>query len=172
MKIELSHLDSPLGGVMLAASEAGLVALSFAKPTAVRTELARTHPGAELRDGGVRVRGFARRVEAYFGGELDAIDDLPVAPVGTPFQTAVWRALRQIPCGRTVSYRDVARAVGRALAVRAAGGAIGKNPIAIVVPCHRVIGADGSLCGFGAGLPRKRWLLAHEGATPAELPLG
>jgi methylated-DNA-[protein]-cysteine S-methyltransferase len=104
----------------------------------------------------------ARAVLAYFDGELDAIAALPTATNGTAFQHEVWAALRRIPVGRTTSYGAVAAAIGRPKAVRAVGLANGANPIAIVVPCHRVIGANASLTGYGGGLHRKRWLLAHE----------
>jgi methylated-DNA-[protein]-cysteine S-methyltransferase len=105
---------------------------------------------------------------AYFAGDLHAVDSIPVATPGTLFQKRVWSELRRIPCGQTISYGTLARRIGSPAAVRAVGLANGANPIAIVVPCHRVIGADGSLTGYGGGLARKRWLLAHEGA---ELPL-
>jgi methylated-DNA-[protein]-cysteine S-methyltransferase len=104
----------------------------------------------------------ARALLAYFDGDLDAIADLPTATNGTAFQRAVWSALRRIPAGRTVSYGMLATQIGRPKAIRAVGLANGANPIAIVVPCHRVIGADTSLTGYGGGLHRKRWLLAHE----------
>jgi methylated-DNA-[protein]-cysteine S-methyltransferase len=99
---------------------------------------------------------------AYFAGDLGAIDRLSVATGGTPFQRAVWAALRKIPCGATVSYGEIARRIGRPAAVRAVGLANNANPIGIVVPCHRVIGAGGSLTGYGGGLERKKWLLEHE----------
>jgi methylated-DNA-[protein]-cysteine S-methyltransferase len=116
--------------------------------------------------------GLSAALQDYFAGRLDAIDDLPTETVGTPFQRAVWQALRDIPCGTTESYGALARRIGRPAAVRAVGLANGANPIGVVVPCHRVIGSDGSLTGYGGGIERKRWLLAHEraGAAP-ELPL-
>jgi methylated-DNA-[protein]-cysteine S-methyltransferase len=98
----------------------------------------------------------------YFAGELDAIDHLPVKTAGTLFQRAVWSALREIPLGSTESYGKLAQRIGRPNAVRAVGLANGSNPIGVVVPCHRVIGADGSLTGYGGGMDRKRWLLRHE----------
>ncbi len=101
----------------------------------------------------------------YFAGETTAIDAIPCATAGTPFQKRVWAALRQIPAGSTESYSGLAARIGHPTAVRAVGLANGSNPIGLVVPCHRVIGADGSLTGYGGGLPRKRWLLAHEGAA-------
>ncbi|MFZ0660634.1 MAG: methylated-DNA--[protein]-cysteine S-methyltransferase [Candidatus Binataceae bacterium] len=105
-----------------------------------------------------------RSLEDYFSGDIAAIDKLGVETAGTPFQREVWTALRRIPAGQTTSYGELAAAIGRPRAVRAVGLANGSNPVAIVVPCHRVIGADGSLTGYGGGLERKRWLLAHEGA--------
>jgi methylated-DNA-[protein]-cysteine S-methyltransferase len=102
-----------------------------------------------------------QQLDAYFSGASKTFD-LPLAPKGTPFQIDVWTALQAIPYGATCSYSDVAQKIGRADAVRAVGAANGQNPIPIVIPCHRVIGANGSLTGFGGGLPMKKWLLAHE----------
>lgn len=101
-------------------------------------------------------------IDRYFEGELEAIDGLPVKTGGTPFQREVWRALRKIRCGMTVSYAQLAERIGRSTAVRAVGLANGSNPVGIVVPCHRVIASDGSLTGYGGGIERKRWLLDHE----------
>lgn len=105
----------------------------------------------------------ARQLAEYFDGTRH-IFDLPLAPTGTPFQLAVWRALGDIPFGRTESYGQLAARIGKPAAVRAVGRANGQNPISIVVPCHRVIGADGSLTGYGGGMERKQALLDHEGA--------
>ena len=113
--------------------------------------------------------GVSSALKAYFDGELTAIDGLAVCADGTPFQQTVWRALRDIPCGQTISYSTLARRIGRPTAVRAVGLANGSNPVGIVVPCHRVIGANGTLTGYGGGLDRKRWLLAHERAGEWEL---
>ncbi len=112
---------------------------------------------------GVTTAAFA----AYFAGDLAAIDGLDVELGGTPFQRDVWRALRRVPCGRTITYRTLAERAGRPAAIRAAGHANGSNPLSIVVPCHRVIGTDGTLTGYGGGLHRKRWLLRHEGVEVA-----
>jgi methylated-DNA-[protein]-cysteine S-methyltransferase len=111
----------------------------------------------------------ARALRAYFDGRLDALSNLPVAAGGTEFQRMVWDALRTIPAGETLSYGALAAQIGRPLAMRAVGLANGANPIAIVVPCHRVIGADASLTGYGGGLERKRWLLNHERTHLAEV---
>ncbi|MDX3907527.1 MAG: methylated-DNA--[protein]-cysteine S-methyltransferase [Pigmentiphaga sp.] len=107
------------------------------------------------------------RLDAYIAGELGAIDDLEVATGGTPFQREVWAELRRIPLGQTISYSELARRIGRPNAVRAVGLANGANPVSIVIPCHRVIGADASLTGYGGGLHRKVWLLEHEGVRLA-----
>jgi methylated-DNA-[protein]-cysteine S-methyltransferase len=106
--------------------------------------------------------GLSTALRAYFGGELTAIDRLKVATGGTDFQKSVWKALRTIACGETITYAKLAERVGRPTAVRAVGHANGDNPISVVVPCHRVIGTNGSLTGYGGGIERKRWLLAHE----------
>lgn len=108
--------------------------------------------------------GQARdELTAYFDGRRRTFD-VPLAPNGTDFQRRVWLALRDIPYGETISYAELARRVGSVAAVRAVGAANGRNPIPIIIPCHRVIGSDGSLTGFGGGIERKRWLLQHEGA--------
>jgi len=113
--------------------------------------------------------GHTRALSAYFHGDLRAIDGLPVDARGTEFQRAVWRALREIPCGETCSYGELAKRIGRPSAMRAVGLANRANPIGIVVPCHRVIGSDGSLTGYAAGVERKRWLLTHGGALEPTL---
>jgi methylated-DNA-[protein]-cysteine S-methyltransferase len=106
-----------------------------------------------------------RAIEAYLNGDLRAIETVEVATGGTAFQRAVWAALRAIDAGRTTTYGELARGLGRPRAVRAVGRANGANPVSIVVPCHRVIGSDASLTGYGGGIKRKRWLLRHEGAA-------
>ena len=106
----------------------------------------------------------ADALEAYFAGQLAALDSLAVNPGGTPFQRTVWSALREIPAGTRLTYSQLAMRLGRLAAMRAVGHANGANPISLVIPCHRLVGADGSLTGYGGGLERKRWLLAHEGA--------
>jgi methylated-DNA-[protein]-cysteine S-methyltransferase len=108
-----------------------------------------------------------RAIEAYFAGDVRALDALQTATGGTPFQRQVWAALRRIPSGETCSYGHLAAEIGHPTAVRAVGLANGANPIAVVVPCHRVIGADGTLTGYGGGLERKRWLIDHERAGAA-----
>jgi methylated-DNA-[protein]-cysteine S-methyltransferase len=115
--------------------------------------------------------GITAALRDYFAGRLGAIEGLPVVLGGTEFQRAVWTALLEIPCGETRSYGELARRVGRPAAVRAVGLANGANPIGVVVPCHRVIGANGTLTGYGGGIERKRWLLAHERPAGVSLDL-
>jgi methylated-DNA-[protein]-cysteine S-methyltransferase len=123
--------------------------------------LGRYYPGHVLVEGPAPV-SIKRALQAYFAGKIDALTSVPTAATGTSFQREVWDALRAIPAGATMSYGQLAATLGRKGASRAVGAANGANPIPIVVPCHRVIGADGSLTGFGSGLPRKQWLLDHE----------
>jgi methylated-DNA-[protein]-cysteine S-methyltransferase len=103
-------------------------------------------------------------LDRYFDGDMAAFEGIETAPRGTAFQERVWDALQTVPAGRTVSYADIAQRIGQPAAVRAVGLANGRNPVPIVIPCHRIIGRDGSLTGFGGGLERKAWLLRHEGA--------
>ena len=107
--------------------------------------------------------GLSTAMRRYFKGDIGVLQEVPVATTGTPFQEGVWKALRRIKHGTTISYAELARRIGKPKAIRAAGLANGSNPISIVVPCHRVIGSNGSLTGYGGGLARKQWLLAHEG---------
>ncbi|MBV8462465.1 MAG: methylated-DNA--[protein]-cysteine S-methyltransferase [Acidimicrobiales bacterium] len=150
-------VPSPIGPLTLARRDGDLVA--------VRMEDQRHLSGVEpdwVRDDD----GFgdvAEQLRAYFAGERTTFD-LATRIEGTPFQADVWEALRDIPFGQTISYAELACRVGRPAAVRAVGQANGRNPLAVVIPCHRVVAADGSLGGYGGGLDRKRWLLDHEGA--------
>ena len=151
-------IDSPVGPLLLAASRAGLTHVLFATG---RQNEAEGEEGPEVE----RILAEAeRQLGEYFAGERREFE-LPLAPSGTEFQMAVWRGLRKIPFGETSSYGELARRIRRPKAVRAVGAANGANPISIIVPCHRVIGADGSLTGFGGGLPAKRKLLALEGRS-------
>ncbi|MDQ8028928.1 MAG: methylated-DNA--[protein]-cysteine S-methyltransferase [Brevundimonas sp.] len=161
--LTLDRVTTPVGEVLLITGPEGAVrALDFVGyEDRMHRLLARHSPGATLVEG--RAPAAVRSaVEAYFGGDLTALDDLPVKTGGTVFQKAVWAALRAIPAGETRTYGQLATAIGLPKAVRAAGLANGQNPIAVIVPCHRVIGANGTLTGYAGGLERKRWLLAHE----------
>jgi len=158
------RLDSPLGRLELVLDGERLRALAFPdRRNSLRRDLLQECGPVERIPGAPR-RTAAQRLEAYFAGELDALDGIDVDPEGTPFQREVWSALRRIPPGQTISYGDLAALLGRPGAARAVARANACNPIAIVIPCHRVIGADGSLTGYGGGLERKRWLLRHEAA--------
>jgi len=164
MKLALDRVPSPVGTLLLVTSDAALVALDFNDYDERLHRLLRAHHGdVELHDERERL-GIRDALDAYFAGDLQALEGLPVATNGTAFQQTVWQALRTIPPGTTLSYGALARQIGKPQAMRAVGLANGANPIGIVVPCHRVIGANGTLTGYGGGLPRKRWLLAHEGA--------
>lgn len=164
------RIPSPVGELLVATDAQGrLRVLDFGDyDERMRTLLRRRYgPDGVVMTQGRTPEAVRRPIEAYFDGELDAIDAIPVQAAGTPFQTAVWAALRTIPSGATMSYGALASQIGRPSAMRAVGLANGSNPIAIVVPCHRVIGADATLTGYGGGLERKRWLLAHEGVEVA-----
>jgi methylated-DNA-[protein]-cysteine S-methyltransferase len=167
LRLFVDHLETPIGRFALVADEEGrLRAAGFMDAHArMQRQLATfaERPECVLAEA-VDPGGLTAAIARYFAGEVSAIDDLPVAcPEGTPFQREVWRTLREIPCGTTWSYAELARRIGRPAAVRAVGLANGANPVGLVVPCHRVIGSDGSLTGYGGGVERKRWLLAHEG---------
>jgi len=170
-RLWLDHIATPLGRLAILVDEEGRLRVVGWTEGQARLE-------KQLRLEGVRAGknpgGCSSALGAYFAGELQALDSLQVAPQGTPFQHSVWQALRDIPYGTTTTYGELAARLGNAKAVRAVGLANGANPVGIVIPCHRVIGADGSLTGYGGGLERKRWLLAHEGARAqptALLPL-
>jgi methylated-DNA-[protein]-cysteine S-methyltransferase len=152
-------IQSPIGPLRLEAHGDELTALYL--PNAEVADAPRTRASDVLALAGDQLR-------EYFAGHRRAFD-IPLRPAGTGFQQIVWQALCAIPFGVTRSYGEIAAAIGRPAASRAVGAANGKNPIAIIVPCHRVIGSNGTLTGYGGGLPTKRWLLAHEGA--ATLPL-
>lgn len=161
-------LTSPAGPLVCVVDDTGaLVRIEFAKgrdAAQMRAQLARA--GARAVDDSERTRAVREQLRDYFGGRRTDFD-LPLAPRGTPFQQTVWRALARIPFGETRTYADIARAVGKPRAARAVGRATGANPIPIVIPCHRVVGSDGSLVGFGGGLDVKEILLAHEGRSGA-----
>ena len=160
----MTKIPTPVGTVVLAMRDESLVALVFEdhwKPT--KGALARRF-GKITFEEDPRGDASAATLRRYFAADLRALDRIEVDTGGTPFQQLVWTALRRIPAGSTWSYARLAREIGRPSATRAVAAANGANPVSIVIPCHRVIGSDGSLTGYGGGLPRKRWLLVHEGA--------
>jgi methylated-DNA-[protein]-cysteine S-methyltransferase len=152
---------SPVGDILLRADDEGRL-----------TDLYLRHDGADRNLAEWPLPAVREQLDAYFAGELEAFD-IPLALHGTPFQQRVWEQLTRIPFGETISYSELARRLGDPKLVRAVGLANGRNPVSIIVPCHRVIGADGSLVGYGGGLERKRWLLEHEAvASGRRLPVG
>lgn len=159
----LDRVNTPVGELLLVADAGGaLRMLEFHdRPQRWRPEFKRRFDGAEFREKR-NPFGLAAKLKRYFAGELSALDEIETAAQGTAFQRACWKNLRKIPAGTTTSYGALARKLGKPQAMRAVGLANGANPIAVVVPCHRVVGSDGSLTGYGGGLERKRWLLDHE----------
>jgi methylated-DNA-[protein]-cysteine S-methyltransferase len=154
----MRSIASPLGPIMLGATAAGLTHVQFGRTTPIPRVRANGDASA------VRHLDAAERaLEEYFAGERTSFADLVLTPSGTPFQMRVWKALRSIPFGRTATYGEIARKIRQPRSARAVGLANNRNPIAIIVPCHRVIGANGSLTGYAAGLNAKAWLLRHEG---------
>lgn len=163
MRLRVDRWESPIAPLLLVTDHEGaLRALEFAENEARMLRLLRNHYGNFALEVAGAPDSLTRALEAYFDGDIDALADVKTATAGTPFQRDVWTALRAIPPGTTISYGQLAANIGRKGASRAVGAANGANPIPIVVPCHRVVGADGSLTGFGSGLPRKQWLLDHE----------
>lgn len=156
------QFDTPIGVMTAAADQNGLRHVLFPD---------NKYPPARnadwRRDAGA-LRDARQQLQAYFAGTLRSFD-LPLAPAGTDFQGRVWTTLARIPFGSTWSYGELAREIGEPKAVRAVGAANGRNPLPVILPCHRVIGSDGSLTGFGGGLPLKKFLLEHEGVGQAEL---
>jgi methylated-DNA-[protein]-cysteine S-methyltransferase len=158
------HITTPIGDMILVAQDGVLLLLEFADADSrVLREMRHRFGDVDLQPTD-NPFGLSAIMRDYFSGNLSAIDDLKTDGGGTDFEKQVWAELRKIPCGVTTSYGDIARKLGDINLSRAVGTANGRNPIAIVVPCHRVIGADGSMTGYGGGLKRKEWLLRHEGA--------
>jgi methylated-DNA-[protein]-cysteine S-methyltransferase len=163
--LRLDRLATPIGTALIVTDEAGrLRAFDFEDfEPRMRRLLARHYGDTPLVAGAAAV-ALKQALASYFAGDLDALAQIEWATAGTEFQRAVWAALLTIPIGETLSYAGLAARIGRPKAVRAVGLANGANPVAVVVPCHRVIGADGSLTGYAGGVERKRWLLQHERA--------
>ena len=162
--IQLDTIESPIGPLTVGERAGRVCLLHFdAEKPAVEATLERWHPGEPR--AWRRVEPVRALLARYFAGELDVIDTVAVELNGTEFQKCVWQALRRIPAGSTLSYGELSRRIGEPSAVRAVGAANGANPVALIVPCHRVIGSDGTLTGYGGGLDRKEWLLTHERAS-------
>lgn len=170
LQLIIDRVDTPIGQMIIIADRDGnLRAADWTDHEERMLRLLRLHYGVNgfQLEPGTNPHGFADMIQRYFAGDLSALDSLPVKTAGTPFQRQVWRALREIPCGDAISYGRLAQQIGRPKAVRAVGLANGSNPVGVIVPCHRVIGANGSLTGYGGGIERKRWLLQHESAAVA-----
>ncbi|MFP2911360.1 methylated-DNA--[protein]-cysteine S-methyltransferase [Pyxidicoccus sp. 3LFB2] len=171
LPLRIDRTDTPIGELVIVADREGrLRAVDWTDYEARLLRLLRLHYGERgfVLEPERNPGGLTQALRAWFSGDLGVIASLPVETGGTPFQRTVWAALRDIPCGTTVSYSELARRIGRPAAVRAVGLANGANPVGIVVPCHRVVGSNGALTGYGGGLERKRWLLAHEGGGTAQ----
>ena len=161
----VDQLTTPIGTMIIATdSEGNLRTALFAEDEEIVRHYMRLQCGERgfTLEQAENPHGLSETITRYFAGELDAIDRIPVETGGTAFQREVWGALREIPCGTTTSYGALAKRIGHPAAVRAVGTANGANPVAVVLPCHRVIGSNGSLTGYGGGIERKRWLLDHE----------
>ena len=171
MQLRFDKRVSPIGTMLLVTDDRDvLYSLDFEDYESRMHKLLKRYYGdAQLRYGTIGQR-ICESLDNYFDGDFTALDQLAVGIGGTEFQRKVWHQLRSIPAGETISYGQLAERMGRPTASRAVGLANGANPVAIVVPCHRVIGASGALTGYGGGLPRKRWLLSHEQAIDQQQP--
>ena len=173
LQLGMDRIETPIGTMLVVGDRDGNIrATDWSDCEARMHRLLRRHYGESgfRLESSRNLKDLTDGIGRYFAGELEAINALPVKTAGTPFQREVWRALRQIPCGTTISYAELARRVGRPSAVRAVGLANGSNPVGIVVPCHRVIGSGGSLTGYTGGIERKAWLLEHESQVERRLP--
>jgi methylated-DNA-[protein]-cysteine S-methyltransferase len=169
MQLRFDKQESPIGRMLLVTDDRDvLFSLDFEDFEARMHKLLKRYYGDVQLQTGTTAKSIREALENYFDADLAALDDLRVGTGGTDFQRDVWRRLRGIPAGQTMSYGQLAEQVGRPSASRAIGLANGANPVAIVVPCHRVIGSTGALTGYGGGLSRKRWLLNHEQAIVDE----
>lgn len=164
-RVQITRTDTPLGTLEAAVVDGALCEVRFDdRWGSGKDVVARRFSDADVvaaEDPG----GVTSALRRYFDGDVHAIDDLPVDVAGTPFQEAVWKALRTVGAGETITYGDLARHVGNPKAVRAVGTAVGSNPVGVVLPCHRIVPASGGIGNYGGGVDRKRWLLEHEGAT-------
>ena len=165
MTVHTTFIDSPVGPLFVAADARGLRAIEFCE----NRHPVKRQPDWHAGDNAL-LRRARKQLDEYFAGKRRAFD-LPLTPTGTEFQSSVWTTLSTIPYGETISYAQLASRVGKPSAMRAVGAANGRNPLPIVLPCHRVIGADGSLTGFGGGLPTKQFLLKLEGSLPLDFDL-
>jgi methylated-DNA-[protein]-cysteine S-methyltransferase len=163
INIYVSESHSPIGILYFASSDQGLVCISLSGEENLMKDLERLFPDRELEANVSKNMRVVKQLKEYFSGARKDFD-LPLHLIGTDFQKLVWRQLCQVRFGQTASYKEIAEKIGRPKAVRAVGQANHRNPIPIIIPCHRIIGANGHLVGFGGGLDKKRFLLSHEGA--------
>jgi methylated-DNA-[protein]-cysteine S-methyltransferase len=165
MKLLIDRIPSPLGTIILISDGASLCSLDFADyETRMMALLHKRYRSLELVES-IDPQGFSSSIRAYLNGDFGSVQDLPVNAGGTDFQQQVWQSLRLIPVGTTISYGELATNIVKPTAARAVGMANSLNPVAIVIPCHRVIGTKAKLTGYAGGLDRKRWLLEHEGVS-------
>ena len=172
-RLNIVHIETPLRPMVAGASEKGVCLLEFDDNRRLRREMndLKKKLAAEVVDGSTpHLDHLREELNAYFAGRLQTFT-VPLHTPGTEFQQAVWKVLQEIPFGQTRSYKQQAIALGNPKAVRAVAAANGQNRVSIVIPCHRVIGADGSLTGYGGGLDRKAWLLGHEGVRSTQIGL-
>lgn len=171
LKLYMSRMASPLGEIILMTDDRqNLRVLDFADYAERMHNLLQRQYGQTQIISAHTPCPYEKNLQDYFNGNFDALNNIPVATGGTGFQRAVWQALQDIPYSQTMSYGELAAKVGNPKASRAVGLANGANPISIVIPCHRVIGKNGSMTGYGGGLERKIWLLRHESRQPALIP--
>ena len=168
MDLLIDRLESELGTILLVSDGENLCALDYGDCERRMTTLLQRRYGQFRLQDTPDPQGFSSCIRAYLARHFTAIDDIPVSPGGTPFQQQVWMALRAIPVGMTISYGEMAAKLGKPTAYRAIGMTNRLNPVAIVIPCHRMLSANGALTGYAGGLARKRWLLQHEGVTTVQ----
>ncbi|MGA7245806.1 MAG: methylated-DNA--[protein]-cysteine S-methyltransferase [Terracidiphilus sp.] len=165
LRLLKDQFETPIGEMVIVVDHDGILrAVDWADHADRMPHLLRRHYGKNgfTLEAAQNPGGLTQTMKSYFAGELSSMDSVPTQTAGTRFQREVWRSLREIPCGLTISYGELAKRIGRPKAVRAVGLANGSNPFGVVVPCHRAIGSGGSLTGYGGGIERKRWLLNHE----------
>jgi methylated-DNA-[protein]-cysteine S-methyltransferase len=171
MKFSIDRIPSPMGTMLLVSDGQSLCSLDFVDcEERLMKLLLKRYDSVELVES-IDPQGFSSKIRAYLAGDFSGLEDLPVNGGGTDFQQLVWQGLRTIPLGTTLSYGELATKLGKPTASRAIGMANSLNPVAIVVPCHRVIGAKANLTGYAGGLDRKQWLLQHEGVMGKTQPL-
>jgi methylated-DNA-[protein]-cysteine S-methyltransferase len=169
MLLHYDEVSSPIGRILFSSDGEAVCSLDFSGYESRMTELLARHHGTVELQRRSDPLGLKRLIEKYLAGDLQAFDAVSTKTYGSTFQETVWKALRTIPAGTTWSYGKLATQLGQPQSARAVGHANSLNPIAIIVPCHRVIGASASLTGYAGGLERKRWLLQHEGAIAGDL---